>query len=69
MLCFYDVFETFNQRMPGKHELSRELVFEASMFILQSLDKNANSLLFFFGVVGVIKLLRPCTYEDLVLLL
>jgi hypothetical protein len=42
---FYDVFETINQQAPGKHELSRELLFEASTFILQSLDKNSNPLL------------------------
>jgi hypothetical protein len=69
MCCFYDVFETFNQRAPGKHELSRELLFEASTFILQSLDTNANPLLFFFGSVGVIQSLCSCTNEDLVLLL
>ena len=69
MCCFYDVFEPFNQRAPGKHELSCELLFEASTFILQSLDKNANPLLFFFGVVGVIQSRCSCTNEDLVLLL
>jgi hypothetical protein len=45
------------------------LLFEASTFILQSLDKNVNPLLLVFGVVGVTQLLIPGTNEDLVLLL
>ena len=64
------VFMTYLRPLTNERvELFRELLFEASLFIHQSIDKNANPLLFFFGVVGVIKLLRPYTYEDLVLLL
>ena len=48
-----DIFETSNRRPPIYHELSCKTIFEASSFILQSLDQNSNPLCIFFGVVGV----------------
>ena len=64
------VFMTYLRPLTNERvELFRELLFEASLFIHQSIDKNANPLLFFFGVVGDIQLLCSCTDEDLVLFL